>query len=304
MDLRHLRYFISIVECGSLTEASRRLYVAQPALSQRVSDLERELEVQLLVRGRLGVTPTAAGSALYAHARLVMKQIDVARLDVRDKAGKPEGEFVIGLLRSVATLIAAPLFREIRARYPRLTPQIRVGYSDENLRLVRSGQLDIGMHVLGRDSSPATAALSNFDERVFLVGHASVMPPKDSVGIEDFVDVPLLLSTQQPLHQRLVDIAARHEIALSVVGGVEDVPSALQLCTEQSLATLLPELVVKRAPMARGLHAAAVDIPSLTRQLALATTPDVPRSNVSLGIEALIIEQVRAVTGPPRATAA
>lgn len=61
MDIRQLKYFVGIAEAGSLTEASRRLHIVQPALSQRLGDLERGLGVKLVVRGRVGTALTPAG---------------------------------------------------------------------------------------------------------------------------------------------------------------------------------------------------------------------------------------------------
>ncbi|MFP3561420.1 LysR family transcriptional regulator, partial [Paraburkholderia sp. SIMBA_049] len=65
MDIRQLRYFVSIVEYGSLGKAAEKLFVAQPSLSQQIAKLEGDLGVALLVRSPQGVKPTAAGQALY-----------------------------------------------------------------------------------------------------------------------------------------------------------------------------------------------------------------------------------------------
>ncbi len=61
MNLRRLKYFVKIVDIGSLTQAAEVLHIAQPALSQQVATLEGELDQQLLIRTKRGVTPTEAG---------------------------------------------------------------------------------------------------------------------------------------------------------------------------------------------------------------------------------------------------
>lgn len=73
MNLRRLKYFVEIVESGSLTQASAVLYIAQPALSQQISTLESELNHQLLIRNKRGVVPTAAGQLLYQHALNILE---------------------------------------------------------------------------------------------------------------------------------------------------------------------------------------------------------------------------------------
>jgi len=81
MDLRQLRYFTQIVESGSLSKASRQLFIAQPALSQQLSKLEAEVGKPLLNRSSRGVAPTDNGLALYHHARFMLRQLEQA---VRD----------------------------------------------------------------------------------------------------------------------------------------------------------------------------------------------------------------------------
>ncbi len=78
MNLRRLKYFVKIVDTGSLTRASAVLHIAQPALSQQIATLEGEFNQQLLIRTKRGVTPTDAGQVLYQHAISILKQCEFA----------------------------------------------------------------------------------------------------------------------------------------------------------------------------------------------------------------------------------
>ena len=69
MDVRQLKYFVGIVDAGSFSKASQKLFVAQPSLSQQIANLEFELKAKLLLRSARGIMPTAAGGVLYRHAR-------------------------------------------------------------------------------------------------------------------------------------------------------------------------------------------------------------------------------------------
>jgi LysR family transcriptional regulator, nitrogen assimilation regulatory protein len=82
MNLRRLKYFVKIVDIGSLTQAADLLHIAQPALSQQLATLEGEVRQQLLVRTKRGVTPTEAGKVLYRHAQLILRQCEQARVDM------------------------------------------------------------------------------------------------------------------------------------------------------------------------------------------------------------------------------
>src|SRR5215204_1828268 len=79
LDLRQLKSLVCIVEVGSFSRASQSLHVAQPALSQQISQLEAELGVKLLARSVRGVAPTEAGLAVYRQAQVILKQVETTR---------------------------------------------------------------------------------------------------------------------------------------------------------------------------------------------------------------------------------
>jgi molybdenum-dependent DNA-binding transcriptional regulator ModE len=78
MEFRELSAFVAVAEEGGMSAASRRLHVSQPALSQTMNSLERELGVKLLVRSSTGVQPTEAGMAFLAEARALLARRDQA----------------------------------------------------------------------------------------------------------------------------------------------------------------------------------------------------------------------------------
>ncbi|MEV4621849.1 LysR family transcriptional regulator [Asanoa sp. NPDC049573] len=145
MELREMRAYVAVVEEGGLSAAARRLHVSQPALSQQMSALERELGVDLLTRSSTGVRPTEAGRTLLSEARAVLARYDRAMSAV-DRHTAPGGSLLrLGvplelpgdlLSRSVAAL-AAP-FPETRVR-PR-----HLSTADQFVALDR-GELDVGL---------------------------------------------------------------------------------------------------------------------------------------------------------------
>jgi LysR family transcriptional regulator, hca operon transcriptional activator len=99
MELRHLRYFVAVVEEGSFNRAATlRLHTAQPSLSRQIGYLEDELGVQLLKRSSQGLGPTAAGRIFLDHARLILAQVDAAR-EAAKRAGKEnQASLAVGFL--------------------------------------------------------------------------------------------------------------------------------------------------------------------------------------------------------------
>jgi LysR family hca operon transcriptional activator len=97
MELRHLRYFVAVVEEGSLTTAAElRLHTSQPSLSRQIRDLEYQVGAELLARSVHGVKLTSAGKAFLDHARLALAQVDAAVDAARTAAQPVRKTFAIG----------------------------------------------------------------------------------------------------------------------------------------------------------------------------------------------------------------
>src|SRR6266496_355736 len=126
MELRHLRYFVSVAEQGSFVHAARRLRVAQPALSKQIRDLEGELGVQLFERLPRGVHLTRAGEAFLAHARMTLEAAARAVASARDAAkdGGSALEFAHGELA-----VYTPMIEDLLAAFRDAHPGARVRVS-------------------------------------------------------------------------------------------------------------------------------------------------------------------------------
>src|ERR1700677_3966963 len=102
MELRHLRYFVAVVEAGSLSEAAEKtLHTSQPPLSRQIRDMEYEVGVPLLTRSVTGVVMTAAGPAYLHHARIALAQVDAAREAAQRAAQPTKRSFAVGFQTGV-----------------------------------------------------------------------------------------------------------------------------------------------------------------------------------------------------------
>lgn len=286
MDIRQLRYFIAIVESGSVSEAARRLHVVQPAVSQRLADLEGDLGVQLLVRGKGGIALTEAGSELYKRATLILKQIASARVAVKETQRGANGPVSVGLLRTDAAAIAAPLFIAIREQLPLVVPDIVVGNSEELLAALHLGRLDMAMQVLP-PSGGQTVPL--FTERLSLVGKDHFFPASgEQLRLDDLRGIPLLLRTQQPGHRALINAATQAGVDLSIVGGIEDVNAALDVCEQGIAATVLPESAAGAGTPRRHLTHRPLGEPAPSRRVGLVFNPTLHRTEAITAVEAIL----------------
>lgn len=151
VELRHLRYFVAVAAHGSFNRAAQILYLTQPALSRQVKDLEEELGVALLIRGKNAVTLTKAGDLFYEEARAVLSRADLAVQRIRSEAR-------IEVLRiGYAPSVTADILPQALKKFHAVQPNVRIELSDlsteEMIRMAGEGQLDL---VIALESSVTT----------------------------------------------------------------------------------------------------------------------------------------------------
>ena len=146
MNLRRLKYFVKIVDIGSLTQAAEVLHIAQPALSQQVATLEGEMDQQLLIRTKRGVTPTEAGKILYTHARTILRQCEQAQLAVHSVGQTLSGNVSIGLAPgTAASSVTMPLLQAVRAELPEVLVYLHENSGSVLNDKLLNGQLDMAV---------------------------------------------------------------------------------------------------------------------------------------------------------------
>ncbi|ATL25996.1 LysR family transcriptional regulator [Streptomyces formicae] len=146
MDVRHLEYFLAIVDHGGFHRAASALYVSQPSLSQAVRALERDLGTDLFHRiGRRAVL-TEAGHALIGPAREAARSLRTARSSVEAVHELRTGRLDVACMPSQAVEPLTTLIRAFSARYPGVSVAIRAAFtSREVIDMVRTGAVELGL---------------------------------------------------------------------------------------------------------------------------------------------------------------
>jgi LysR family nitrogen assimilation transcriptional regulator len=129
MELRQIRYFIQVVQLGSVSKAARALNMAQPALSRHIQSLEHGLGASLLIRTTRGVVPTEAGAKLAELGTSLIGLMDNIRQQVGTSPKSVSGHVTIGMPQSVSTMLAPGLIFECQRRYPEISLRITEGLS-------------------------------------------------------------------------------------------------------------------------------------------------------------------------------
>src|ERR1700756_5735753 len=144
MELRHLRYFVSVAHHLNYSEASRRLHVAQPAISQTILDLEEELGVKLLLRTKRTVQLTAAGSAFLQEAEQILNHAKKAAQIARRAARGETGSLGIGFFGTASSPFLPSLVQSYRQKFPDVQLQLYEVTPDQQLAAFDDGRIDLG----------------------------------------------------------------------------------------------------------------------------------------------------------------
>jgi DNA-binding transcriptional LysR family regulator len=191
--LLQLKSFVTVVDQGGFTAASRRLGLSQPAVSRAVATLEKELRLPLLVRGPDGVSLTEAGALALTHAREAVRQLTLMRTEVAALAGEVTGTLSLASLPSVTATLVAPQLRVFAERYPAVTIRLLEG-SEEEVR----DWLDQGAAEAGVVSLPARgldAAVLGHQDMVAVVPAANRLAAWREVSYADLAKEPFVRST-------------------------------------------------------------------------------------------------------------
>lgn len=145
LRLNQIRDLLTVLECGSVRAAAAKLGVSQPAVTKSVRSLEAELGVELLHRSTLGVTPTPAGVAFAARARVAQLELDRAREEVTVASGKGGLSLNVGVGSAPMALVAAQAIVRFRAEHPLSRMHVIEGPGQRLLPLVRDGSIDLAL---------------------------------------------------------------------------------------------------------------------------------------------------------------
>lgn len=290
MDLRQLRYFVKVVECANITRASEALHIAQPAISQQMRNLEQDMGMQLLERSAQGVVPTAAGQTLYRHAVDLLRQADATHELLRQDAEYPQGKVSVGMPSSTARMLAIPLARTIRSRYPGIKLELIDAPSAQLAGLITQGRVALAVQV---DGMPTRGVIARrlFSETLYLVAWPEFELPPTPLSIQSLAQMPLVLPCAPNT------IRSRVESAMQEAG----LPFAVEFeanSTDLLFSAVLARLGVTVLPWAAAhveleqnrLKLARIDHRLFSRELSLCWPDTAVQSNAVQKVKATILE--------------
>jgi LysR family tcuABC transcriptional regulator len=252
MDARQLKYFVQIVESGSLSKASRQLFIVQPALSQQMARLEETVGKPLLIRSVRGVVPTENGQALYHHAKFVLRQLDEAVLVARQEFSDVRGRVALGLAPSTSCVLGLPLLRLMKEKYPGIVLNVVVALPSHLEERARHSHLDVSI-LFSKTAANELSYEHLLDEEIFVVLPRSsplVPPERESITLAEAAALPLALSSaQNHLRRRFMLEFERANLQPEIVAEIDSLELVMRFVAEGAGATVQPMASTLAVPL-------------------------------------------------------
>lgn len=295
MDLRQLRTFREIAEAGSLSRAADRLRIAQPALSRQIRLLEDEAGLALFARHGRGMALTEAGQELLARVAGPMRQLEGAIAEVRSLSGAVAGQVALGMMPTVAAVLAGPLSRRVAQRYPDISLRVVEGYTGHLIEWVQRGATDATL-LYGRATDFHLPVRDLFVEGLVLVGPpGSGLSPDTPVTLAAAAHYPLVLPSRPHGLRAIVDAAAgRARITLNLRHEADSY-LVLKDLVECGLGfAILPRSAIRREEAEGRMLVAPLVRPAIRRHVVLALPPDRAPGRATEAVLALLAEEIAA----------
>lgn len=270
MDFRQLKTFRTVAELGSLSAASDRLRIAQPALSRQVKLLEHELKTALFIRHGRGMVLTQAGQMLLEGTAGVIRRLEQAREDIMAGAGAPGGRVVVGLVPTISSALAARVAQRVVASFPAIQLRIVDAYGGFLVDWLHRGEIDLAVVYGPARSLHLTVEQLGSDQLCAVGAIGSGLNARAKMPLAEALLAPLVLpSDPHSLRALIEQTAAAHKVALNIAVEADSFQALVDIVIAGVGMTFLPRYAIARM-LDAGLVEAAPLNPSLNRELALA----------------------------------
>ena len=264
--MHRYKAFLKVVEVGSFTKAAELLGYTQPALSQMMTALERELSMKLLYRSRYGIRLTPEGERLYPSVENAVRQYDAMRRSADEISGLETGVVRIGTVSSVSARWLPQVIRAFWEKHPNVQIVLHQGDYSSIQEWIRNGAVDFGFVNPHAVKGLETMVVKSGEFRAVVpAGHP--LAARETVTLEELAEEPFLL-LEGGVYSEPEETFAAAGILPDVRLRVHDDYSILSMVEQGMGVSILTELVLHKT----AYQVAALPIePPVTRTLAVVT---------------------------------
>ncbi|MCX2898692.1 LysR substrate-binding domain-containing protein [Pseudomonas mandelii] len=269
-DLTDLRLYLNILDSGNITAGAARSHLSLAAASARIRAMEASLGVDFLLRGRRGVTPTAAGKALAQHARLLLQQAERLQQDMADYAKGVKGQVRLLCNTTAMSEYLPELLADFLLHHPNLDIDLQELPSSRITHALRQGAADLGIVSDAVDSTELQTRPFRDDPLVLVMPREHPLANRGSLSfsdtlVHDFVGLNSNSALAIYLEEQALHIGARLQIRIRADG----FDAALRMVARGAGLAIVPQAAVERWAGNRAFHSIALAEPWAQRKLLL-----------------------------------
>ncbi|MBP0446946.1 LysR family transcriptional regulator [Roseomonas sp. SSH11] len=293
MDIRQLRSFIEVAETGSLSRASDRLRLVQPALSRHIRMLEEQVGAPLFTRHGRGMRLTDAGQALLDRVAGPLRQIERSLEEVRGLLGKVAGHVALGLMPTTSHVLSGRIVRRVAAELPEVSLRVVEGYAGHLVEWLRRGELDATL-LYGPAGGLNLPVETLLHDDLALIGPAGALDGGASVAMRDLASLEMVLPSRPHGLRHLIESAAAEAAVSLRIRFEADSFRVLKDIVATGLGyTVLPPSSIAPDEMGHRFSMAPLRDPTPCREILLARPPDRGDSRAAQAVMALLRDEAR-----------
>lgn len=205
MEIRELKYFVTVAKYNNFTKASEALHVTQPTLSKVVKSLESQLDVILFHRSPRKSELTDVGEVVYGQALKILNLVDELDVVLEDVTHLQKGKIKIGMPPLIGILFFPKMIKGFQEKYPGITIEIDERGANVIKDLVSEGELDVGFVMLPADMDEFHVIPYTSQQLMLIVNQSNPLAKKQTVMMKELQNEPMLLFSQDfTLHDRIL----------------------------------------------------------------------------------------------------
>jgi DNA-binding transcriptional LysR family regulator len=295
MDLKVIRYFIEIVDHGGFAKAAEAIHLTQPALSKAINQLEEELDLVLLERGKRGsqLKPTASGEVVYRYGIQLLKVRQEMHRELEAQRSLNAGELHLGLAPLGSAEIFAPVIARYRSLYPKIAMQLFVRGGIEQTIALKKREVELATGIISFDEEFEGFCIRR-NPMVVVVPKQHALANQPQLTLKQLEETPqILFDEEYALHELVFKGCVNAGFIPKVATKVSHPDFGITLVAAGTGVMIMPEFIAARHAVA-GVNRVPLSTDDLIWELSLFWRKGHPLSFAAQAMVTLIREQLAA----------
>lgn len=292
MNIKHLRSFLTVAESGSLSAASDRLRVTQPALSRQIRLIETAVKAQLFERSGRGMQLTRSGLEFFERIKGLVDQLDKAIEEATSSSLETSGKVTFGMVPTVGTALASRLAQRVAHEFPEVSLRIVEGYGAHLIDWLHRGEVDVVM-IYGPGADLHLRVTEILYEKLLLISSKSEEPRTAPVSLTDLASLRLVLPSRPHGLRTTVERFAEKKGASLRVKFEADSFSVLKDLVRAGLGhTILPRSALSTEELDKDFNATPITDPTIQRQMVMALPANRTESHATRAVIEIAVNEI------------